>query len=438
MAGVLEAVMTLVEHRSTQGMRVRVVETIDHLRDNEILGGDSGKLKTHVQKLCRDFKGTSFVLLVGAVEAGKGQDRLKDPGMKVVPTFPGRISRMKGEPSDNAYGCLGESLEPTVAVGRFPAAPVAEAKAMVEKALAYEATANPASGNDASRSSPVRPSFNAAVDSLVERVALSKLDKLDIAWTGRAIYHNPASRFCVPDEGLRERALRYVEGGEAITLYLGHSNARGFAPGRFPYLERRDWANLKIPRGQGIFATFGCLGAQLRGPDGEGYALAAVRNPRGPVAALGSHGVCFAAMVQLAADGFVEPFFAARPPRRLGPCWLGLKAALAKKPVSPLMFALLDAVDGDSNIPLETQRQEHLEMFVLLGDPALVLAAIPPTLKLKTPEEVEAGDTIEVKGTAPAELEGATVRMSLERPLASEPTGLQPLLERELGEGERD
>jgi hypothetical protein len=427
----------LVEHRKAQGMRVRVVETIDHLRENEILGGDAGKLKAHVHKLCRDFTGTRYVLLVGAVDAGKGPDRLKDPGMKVVPTFPGTVGRMKGEPSDNAYGCLGESLEPTVAVGRFPARSVAEAKAMVEKTLAYERDKKPGEWKRRVTVLAGAPSFNAAVDSLVERVALSKLDKLDVAWSGRAIYHNPASRFCVPDEVLRERALRYVEGGEAITLYLGHSSARGFAPGRFPYLERRDWANLNIKRGNGIFATFGCLGAQLRGPDGEGYALAAMRNPRGPVAALGSHGICFAAMVQLAADGFVERFFAAAPPRRLGPCSLGLKTALAKTPVNPLMFALLDAVDGDGSIPLETQRQEHLEMFVLLGDPALVLATIPATLKLKTPEEVEAGATIEVKGTAPAALEGATVRVSLERPLASEPTGLQPLVERELAEGDR-
>jgi hypothetical protein len=425
------AVEPLARHRKAQGMRVHLMTTTDHLRDDEVLPGEATTLKAHVHKLCRDFKGTSYVLLVGAIDTGKGPELLKDPTTKVVPTFVGRVSRMKGEPSDNAYGCLGESLEPTVAVGRFPARSVDEAKVMVEKTLAYERDTRPGEWKRRVTVLAGAPSFNAAVDSLVERVALSKLDKLDAAWTGRAIYHNPASRFCVPDEMLRERALRYVEGGEAITLYLGHSNARGFAPGRLPYLERSDWAKLDIPRGQGIFATFGCLGAQLRGPDGEGYALAAVRNPRGPVAALGAHGICFAAMVQLAADGFVEPFFAARPPRRLGPCWLGLKAALAKKPVSPLMFALLDAVDGDSNIPLETQRLEHLEMFVLLGDPALVLATIPLTLKLKAPEEVEAGDTIEVKGTAPAELEGATVRIRVERPLASEPTGLQPLIERE-------
>lgn len=430
-----DAIKPLAEHRKAQGMRVRVVETIDHLRENEILGGDAGKLKAHVQKVCREFKGTSYVLLVGAIEAGKGPDRLKDPGMKVVPTFPGTISRMKGEPSDNAYGCLGESREPTVAVGRFPARSVAEAKAMVAKTVAYERDTRPGEWKRRVTVLAGAPSFNAAVDSLVERIALSKLDKLDAAWTGRAIYHNPASRFCVPDQVLRERAMRYVEGGEAITLYLGHSNARGFAPGRFPYLERTDWAKLDIPRGQGIFATFGCLGAQLRGPDGEGYALAAVRNPRGPVAALGSHGICFAAMVQLAADGFVERFFAHEPPRRLGACWLGLKTALARAPVNPVMFALLDAVDGDSNIPLETQRQEHLEMFVLLGDPALVLTTIPTTLKLKAPEEVEPGDTMEVTGAAPAALEGATVRLTLERPLASEPTGLQPL--RDLAEADR-
>ena len=41
------------------------------------------------------------------------------------------------------------------------------------------------------------------------------------------------------------------------------------------------------------------------------------------------------------------------------------------------MLAMLDAVDGDSAIPQATQRLEHLEMFTLLGDPALKLAATP-------------------------------------------------------------
>lgn len=431
-----EVLQPLIKHRQAQGMQVMVVQTTDALSENEILQCDAAGLRDRV--LCRGpaFKGTTYVLLVGAIEPVKGSERGKDAARVVLPALIGTEGRMKGQPSDNRYGVDDDdTVEPTMAVGRFPARTVAEAKAMVEKTLAFERDTRPGEWKRRVTVLAGAPSFNPAVDALVERVALSRLDRLDSAWSGKAIYHNAASRFCVPDEHLHARARRYVEEGEAITLYLGHSNAQGFAPGRFGYLERDDWAQLAIPRGSGIFATFGCLGAQLRGADGEGYAVAAMRNPRGPVATLGSHGICFAAMVQLAADGFVEKFFAEKPPERLGTCWLGLKAGLARGAINPVTFALLDAVDGDSNIPLETQRREHIEMFHLLGDPALKLPTIPRSLMLKAAEEVEAGTKIVIEGTAPAKLEGAEVRVTLERPLASSPTDLQPL--RDLNERDR-
>src|SRR5262249_56387539 len=97
--------------------------------------------------------------------------------------------------------------------------------------------------------------------------------------------------------------------------------------------------------------------------------VGAVRSPHGPVAVLGSHGVCFAAMAELAADGFVETVFAARPPERLGAAWLRVQHNLAKKPL-PLYFALLDAVDGDPKIPPATQRLVQPGELGLVGDPA--------------------------------------------------------------------
>ena len=107
-----------------------------------------------------------------------------------------------------------------------------------------------------------------------------------------------------------------------------------------------------------------------------------MRNPRGPVAVIGSHGICFAAMVNLAADGLFNSFLAGKPPERLGACWLKIQEGLAKGPIDALTFTLLDAVDGDSSIPQATQRKEHVEMFVLLGDPALRLPVLPSDCRL--------------------------------------------------------
>jgi hypothetical protein len=418
-----KAVEPLAEHRKAQGFKVVVVETTDMLDAQQIRGGDATKLREHVNKLCRDHKGTSYVLLVGAVEAGK----LEQPEKKVLPPLRGTVGRMKGEPSDNGYGCLDDGLLPAVAVGRFPARTEDEARAMVRKTIAFETDVKPGEWRRRLTVLAGVPAFNSLVDRLVESLAMARLDKIDGSWSGRAIYHNPASRFCVPDAELRQQAQKYVEGGEAFTLYLGHSNAEGLYGGRAHYLDRDDWATLKIERGAGVFVTFGCNGCQLRGADGEGYGVAAMRNPNGPVAVTGSHAICFAAMVQLGAEGLLESAFAGQPPEHLGAAWLAVKKSIAEGKMDDKTFALLDAVDGDAKIPQARQRQEHLEMFLLLGDPALKLPVIAPDVELKVTGDVKPGATLTVAGKVPARLSGAKVRVTLERPVSSAPPDAEKL-----------
>jgi hypothetical protein len=304
---------------------------------------------------------------------------------------------------------------------------VDEAKAMVQKTIAYETDDKPGEWRRRLTVLAGIPAYNAVVDKLVEGLALSRFDKIDAAWTGQAIYHNPQSRFCVPDSQLHKQATQYVQGGEAFTLYLGHSNAEGLYGGNAHYLDRDDWARLKISRGAGVFVTFGCMGCQLDGEDGEGYGVAAMRNPTGPVAVTGSHGICFAALVQLAADGLFESTFSGHPPTRLGESWLAVKKGVAEGKMDDTTFALLDAVDGDAKIPQAIQRQEHLEMFLLLGDPALKLPVIPSDVELTVTGNIKAGETLAIAGKVPSRVAGAKVRVTVERPVSSTPPDVEKL-----------
>jgi hypothetical protein len=412
-----KAIGPLCEQRKAQGMRVEVVQTTDLVSERDAAAGEAEKLRERVVKLCREFKGSNYVLIVGAIEAGG----VADAGKKVAPAPGGTAGRMKGQPSDNAYGSPGDGLLPSVAVGRLPARSEDEAREMVRKTLAYEKDATPGEWRRRLTVLAGAPEFNAAVDALVERQAVAQLARIDPCWGGRAIYHNPSSRFTLPDEECHDRACAYVGAGQALTLYLGHSNALGFWANASRYLDRDDWTKLAIRRGPGVFATFGCYGCQLCGKEGQGYGVAAVRNPAGPVAVIGSHGECFAAMVKLASEGFTESFLGPNPPERLGEAFLALKRGLAKGRIDPLTFRLLDTVDGNSTIPQAVQRQEHEEMFVLLGDPALRLSWVPRDVKLSADGPTAAGERLAVKGTAPARLEGAKVELTLERPRDSDP-----------------
>jgi hypothetical protein len=415
------ALEPLCKQRQAEGMQVVIVQTTAVLDEKEILAGDADKLAARVHKLCKDHEGTSYVLLVGAVEAGK----LTDPSKKVVPPLRGTISRMKNQPTDNGYGCLDGERLPTVAVGRFPARSEEEVKQMVEKILAYELDTQPGEWRQRITVLAGVPAFNPLVDRLVESMAMSRFARLDPRWSVRAIYHNPSSRFCVPDDQLHDRSLQYVREGQALTLYLGHSWAEGFYAPRTRFMDRKDWAELKIARGPGIFGVFGCNGCQLCGEDGEGFGIAAMRNPSGPVAVLGSHGICFAAMCQLAADGVLDTVSTGKSPERVAEVLLKLKEGIAQRKMDDLTFKMLDMVDGDGKISQATQRQEHLEMFLLLGDPALRLPRITESIQLAVTGEVKPGGTITVKGAVPKGLHGSMVRLALERQLTSDPLDLQ-------------
>ena len=156
------------------------------------------------------------------------------------------------------------------------------------------------------------PAYNPLVDRMVESVALSRFARLSPSWTGRAIYSNPQSRFSLPDK-LLHRAPCVRRGGRGVHALLGPFQRRGLVWRAARLSDRDDWSQLRIENGKGIFFTFGCNGCQLKGADGEGYGVEAMRNPNGPAAVAGSHGICFAAMVQLAADGLFESTFAIHP-----------------------------------------------------------------------------------------------------------------------------
>lgn len=400
----------LVAHRRAQGLRVVVLSTAD-LKT-------SAQVRTKIARLGKAWPGRTSVLLLGAVSG-------PNPG-RVVPTCLGTISRMKGQPTDGPYGCLDGKRLPTVAVGRMPARDEAEARAMVQKTLAME-KAGPGAWKRRVTVLAGIPAFNPVVDGLVESVAFARFDAISPEWTGQAVYTSPSSRFCVPDALLRKRCLDYLANGQSITLYLGHSNAYGLYAGRAPFLTRTDFARARMPHGGGVLVTLGCNGCQLSGREGEGYGVYAIRNPTGPAGVIGPHGVSFAAMGNLASDGIFEAALVKRLPKRLGDCYLAALKGLAHGEIDFFTYRTLDAVDGDPKIPQATQRQEHLEMFVLLGDPALRLPTIPNDIRLDVPGHIapaKAGTEVVVKGALPRRLAGADVEVVVERMPASVPVGL--------------
>jgi hypothetical protein len=423
-AALQPALEPLCEHRRAEGMDVRIVIT-DALRNNdeEKL---AGQIKTEIEKLRGDRNSTSYVLLAGAA----GNSGVKDRSNVTVPMLSGTVGRMKGMPTDHAYGSCGENLIPTIAVGRFPARSVAEAQAMVDKTLAFEHAAN--QGDWQNRLTVLVGNPGGANDferRMAEAVGptgmLLRFSQLDPVFTARFIIHANGSPYTVSDAELHDRSLKYLQEGQFFTCYLGHSAAPGFWSGFTRFLDRKDWSEVTIPHGPGIFFTCGCYSCQVSGADGEGYAFAAARNPNGPVAVIGSHGESYSVAGLLALDGLLGRWHGGELPTRLADYWMTVQSGLAVGAVDPFTFFALDQVDGShGKSSLDEQRREHLEMWTLLGDPALRMPAPAPAIQLETSSAVAPGQEFIVKGVLPAAIQSANVRLTLERPVGAPPIGI--------------
>jgi hypothetical protein len=418
------ALAPLVEHRRSEGFRVQVVESTNILTPEQIRQTNALPLQAHLAQLCQRRKGPSYLLLVGAVAASNWVAAEQT----VVPPLPGTVGRMKGQPSDHAYGCLDTNSAPTVAVGRFPARTVDEVRGMVQKTLAWERDRQPGAWRNRIVLLGGNPGGGPLAEAMVEQVAQSRFHQLHPYWAVQAMFHSSISRYYLPGTLLHDTATRFLAGGEFMALYLGHSSAPGLWSKNTNFLTRDDWAQLKIPRGPGVFFTSGCFACQLGGRDGEGYGLAAMRNPAGPVAVLGAHGESYSAAGLLALDGLLRCFNTPPFPSRLSDHWLAVKAGLAVGEIEDSTFLLFDQFDGSGGkIPLATQRREHLEMWMLLGDPALRMPIVPLEIRLDVTEPVKAGQRILVKGVVPDGLAGAAVGVTLERMIGSAPTDLEKL-----------
>jgi len=425
------AIAPLCDYRRHEGLDVVVVRTTDILTPEQLADGDARALRRHIHGLYTEAQGRSYVLLVGAAAVTARSKAMAT----VVPALRGTIGRMKGQPSDNGYGCPDDNLMPTVAVGRFPVRTEAQARQIVQKTLAFERDRRPGPwrnhltlliGNPGG-ASPLQRRF---AEWFVQTAAAARLDGLNPLWTCKAVVHASGSPFNVPDNHLDRVSRSYLEAGQIFSLYLGHSAPSTLASGGVGFLNRQAWAKLNIPHGPGVLFTCGCYGCQLEGLGGEGYGLAAIRNPNGPVGVIGAHGESYAAMGQLALDGTMECLKAPDPQRRLADYWLAVKAGLASGPMDPATFWLYDQADGSrGKVPLEVQRLEHLEMWMLLGDPALRIPVTPCDIQLKTQGRVAPGGSVEVTGSVRPPFNEAIVRLTLERPVGSVPVGLEPVVE---------
>jgi hypothetical protein len=409
---------SLIEKRRAEGLRVTIVETTNVLSQDQTRLGDGRPLAALIKERFGQGENPQYILLAGALRASDDTFAQRT----VVPGISGTTGRMKGLASDYGYSLPDETGTPRVAVGRFPVRTVEEIQSMVQKTLGLEQACQPGPWRNRITLLQGNPGGGPLAETFVEQAASQRLQRLHPAWSLHAISHSSTSVYYLPTSRLHSTALDYLQSGQLFSIYMGHSDASGLWSNDNYFMSRDHWAKLRIQQSQGVFFTCGCFACEWSGAKGEGYGLAAMRNPGGPAAVIGACGESYSAPGLLAIDGFLRCCATPPFPARVADYWLAVQAGLAKGPISDGAFSLYDQFDGSGGkVPLSVQRREHLEMWMLLGDPALHLPVMPLDIVLDPLPSVSAGKGITVQGTLPDRFKGATVHISLERPVGSKP-----------------
>ncbi|MHC4386864.1 MAG: C25 family cysteine peptidase [Planctomycetota bacterium] len=417
-SGLRTAIEPLCEHRRQEGFDVLVVEAEEIYKSKDESLGKSKAIRDYLRSKYANTDGPIYVLLVGAA-------RLSDQsGECTLPTVTGQIGRMKTKPCDLRYVIDEDIKSPKAVLGRLPGRNPEEIEHMVDKILRYEKS-SPAGpwkyrlsimvGNPGGRTW-IEKAFSGP---FVQMMGQDWLSRIDPFWCVDGFIHVAGSEFYVPNDQLPSRAKSLLEEGQVFSFYLGHSTPGFLGLDDVKFLHRKDWENLKISNLPGVFFTCGCYAAQFtKSERHDGYAFAAMRNPKGPVAVICAFGESYGAIGQLAFGGMLECLSRARPPKRLGDYWLSVQKGIAQGQMEPMMFKLFDTVDGSrGSTTLDFQRLEHLEMWMLLGDPATRIPLPSPDVKLTVSKKNDSGETIKIKGTVPAQFEGGIAQLTLERTL---------------------
>jgi Peptidase family C25 len=361
-----------------------------------------------------------------------------------TPTIPAWI--VDDVATDRPYGDLDDDGLPDVSVGRLPSDDAAVLARIAARTVAYEGARSGGAWRKQCAFVAGEGRFGEAADAAIEglfaRVVGGSIPPgMDIDLT----YASPRSSYCYPPQRFSERVTQRLDEGALLFTYVGHGSTTHLddlrVDGvRHPILDLDAVARLSsgtsATSAPPVFVAIACWTARYD-RDCIGEALLAADG--GPVAFFGSSRVSHPVQNALLSIGLVRELFAADQPR-LGPALDRARRALVEGTPDPSHQEVLtlSALFAD---PAETRAgmPRHVDMYNLLGDPALILAVPSQDVSLRTRDRAQAGDELVVRGRAPRGTQELilTLEVSRDRMARPDPAPGETELERYLRANDR-
>lgn len=353
----------LVTHRENQGYAVGIVAVSSIERRFDSI---RAFLAHAVQNWTEPAP--EFLLLVGDVETVPAVVRAGDYG------------KFRGEAdlaTDYDYACPLKEGRPLLHVGRFPCDSPEELALMISKTIDYETALAPGPWQKKLAFITGEARFTPELDAFIERQFTSIVSEgIPLAYDIEVAYANPRSVYCPYPPNFNANALRLLNEGALLWVYVGHGSRRGVDSIRwqgrhYDILEAKHAGKVDVKNGFPVMAVIACSTGHY---DGKRDCVGEVflKRPRGPVAFLGGSRVTQPYANGLLAQALVDQLFGRA--RTLGEAVTRAKRQVIRHKKSAFsQQADLIAALAQGPEALVPMRHDVVRHYNLLGDPALVL-----------------------------------------------------------------
>jgi len=315
--------------------------------------------------------------------------------------------------SDNPYGDLNGDQIADVPIGRLPVDSPEELANLIDRIIRYESSDDFSLWRSRINLIAGLGGFGGLIDTMIENTTKLFLTsgipaEYQVSMT-RASWKSP---YCPDPRLFRDTVIARMNEGCLFWIYMGHGQVRALdqlhVPGAtFPILSVEDTARIECHAGAPIVLLFSCYSAAF---DSQNDCLAEemLCSKSGPVAVLGGSRTTMPYAMATLAEAMMDECFRKRT-NTLGKIFLRAKKRMIDSQTVSGHRGLIDSMGmlfGESAEDLYAQRQEHLHLFNLLGD---------PLLKIKYPQEIP----ISVNSIV---TEGSEVPIQLKMPIAGQAT----------------
>ncbi len=398
--GYMEALRPWVAHRAGQGHRFAFVSNLgsaQQIRSEIRRHGEAGNLK--------------YIVLIGDAEPQAQSNILVRA--RCIPTHMAKAQvnvrwhSTPELPTDNWYADLDDDQIPDVAIGRLPADSPQQLSVLVGKILHYENEVQPSAWCHRVNLVAGIGGFGPLIDPLLE-MATKKFvtDGIPPEYETTMTYGSWRSPFCPSPFRFHATTVQRLNEGCLFWVYIGHGYPyeldRVRVPGRtFHILNTNDMGSLGNFTSPPIAIFLACYTGAFDQP-ADCLAERMLLAPGGPVAVLAGSRVMMPYAMAVFGNGLMDEYFKRRRPT-LGEVILYAKRRMVAQEPRGTNRKLLDLVAAtispDARM-LREERQEHVLLYNLLGDPLLRLY-YPEHIDVSVPETISAGSYLQVSGTSP-------------------------------------